>query len=159
MKIEGIIQKSAEGFCPPHAFVLMMAMAAGVIMTVVAALMLAMVMAAAGMGIKCQRTCQEGLHSLVGIAADTAVDLDVGILQCKAGAAANATADEHVHSQTLQEACQCAVTEAVVSDYFAGNNCTVFYDINLKLFGTSEVLENLTVFIRNRNFHIDYLLG
>ena len=52
-----------------------------------------------------------------------------------------------------QEACQRAVTAAVGINNFRMNDLAILSFIKLKLFGVSEMLKNLPVFIGNCNFH------
>ena len=52
-----------------------------------------------------------------------------------------------------QKACQRAVTAAVGINNFRMNDLAVRSFIKLKLLGVAEMLENLTVFIGNCNFH------
>ena len=100
-----------------------------------------------------QIACQQSSYCSICITGNTCIYFDISIIQSNSCTHAHAAADQCGNTGFCQVACQCAVTEAVVSDYFAGNNCTVFYGINLKLFGTTEVLENLTVFVSYCNFH------
>ena len=54
-----------------------------------------------------------------------------------------------------QEACQCAVTAAVGVNNFRMDDFAVRNFIKLELFGVTEMLKNLTVFIGNCKFHKD----
>ncbi len=64
-------------------------------------------------GIKRQRTVQESLHCLIGIALHTADQTDIGLRKRCLCAAANAAADQRIHTELCQQAGQRTVTAAV----------------------------------------------
>ena len=86
-------------------------------------------------------------------AADAAVELDTGLRQCHLGTAADAAADQGIHALLHQEARQRAVAAAVGVHHFLPDDLAVRHFIDLELLRVAEVLENLTVFIGNCNFH------
>ena len=69
------------------------------------------VVVAADIGIKVQCACQEQGNSLIGIATDTAVELNTSLAECHLCAAADAAADQNIGIQCAQNTGQCAVTE------------------------------------------------
>ena len=142
-----------------------MAMTAAVTLVVMVAAMMVVITAvtlpmvvAAGIGVKAEHTGSKGLHSLIGITADAAEDLDVRILQGKPGAAANAAADEYIHALRLQKACQGAVTAAVGIHHTGGRHLAVLHDIELELSRVAEMLKNITALIGHCDDHVIFLL-
>ena len=63
--------------------------------------------------IKRQRTVQESLHCLISIALHTADQTDIGLRKRCLCAAANAAADQRIHTELCQQAGQRTVTAAV----------------------------------------------
>ena len=111
------------------------------------------VMVAADVGIVVQVAGQECFHSVIGIAGNTAVELDAGLRQSHLRAAADAAADQNVNTAVEQEICQSAVTAAVGIHDLGGDDSTVFNIVNLELLGVAEMLENQLVCVSNCNFH------
>ena len=130
-----------------------MVMAAIMVMVITAAVTALVMVAAAGIGIICQSVSQESLHGLVCIAHNAAVDLDIRILQRKAGAAADAAANEHIHAKALQKASQGAMAAAVGVHHLGGNHFARLCGIDFKLGGVTKVLEHIAIFVGNCNFH------
>ena len=104
-------------------------------------------------GIVAQISAEQRVHRRVSLPADAAVELDTRLGQCRLRAAADAAANQSIHALPRQEACQRAVTAAVGINDFRMDDFAVRGFINLELLGVSEMLENLTVLIGNRNFH------
>lgn len=71
------------------------------------------VMITADVGIVCKRACQQGVHRCVRFAADAAVELNARFRQRHLSAAADAAADQRVHTVPGQETGQRAVAAAV----------------------------------------------
>ena len=104
-------------------------------------------------GVVAQTSAEQSLHRCVSVPADTAVELDARLGQSCLRTAANASANQSVHTVLHQEACQCAVAAAVGINNFRMRDFAIRSFINLELFGMAEMLKNLTVFIGNCNFH------
>ena len=100
-----------------------------------------------------QLACQQCSNCSVCITGNACIYFNICIVQCDSCTHTHAAADQCTNTMLCQVACQCAVAEAVGSDDLAGNHCTVFYFINLKVFSPSEMLKNLTVFVSYCNFH------
>ena len=64
-------------------------------------------------GVIAQISAEQCAHRRVSVPADTAVELDARFGQSCLCTAADASADQSVHTVLHQEACQCAVTAAV----------------------------------------------
>jgi hypothetical protein len=62
------------------------------------------VVAATGAGIKIQNTCSKSFCGFIGIAAHAAIDSDAGIRQRKAGTTANTATDQRIDTQACQKA-------------------------------------------------------
>ena len=104
-------------------------------------------------GIVVQTSAEQCVHRCVSVPADTAVELDTRLGQSCLRTAADASANQSVHTALHQEAGQCAVTAAVGVNDFRMSDFAVRSFINLELFSVAEMLKNLTVFIGNCNFH------
>ena len=104
-------------------------------------------------GIVAQISAEQCAHRRVSVPADTAAELDARFGQSCLRTAADASANQSVHAVLHQEACQCTVTAAVGINNFRMDNFAVRSFIKLELFGVTEMLKNLTVFIGNCNFH------
>ena len=104
-------------------------------------------------GIVAQISAEQCTHCCVSVPTDTAVELDARFGQSRLCTAADASANQSVHSVLHQKACQCTVTAAVGINNFRMNNLAVRSFIKLELFCVTEMLKNLTVFIGNCNFH------
>lgn len=63
-------------------------------------------------------------------------------------------ADERIHAVLLQKTSQCTVTAAVCGRDLCIFNFAVLNLIDLKCFGMAEMLENQSVLIRYRDFHV-----
>ena len=111
------------------------------------------VMVAADVGIVVQVACQECFHSVIGIAGNTAVELDTGLSQSHLRAAADAATDQNVNTAAKQEACQSAVTAAVGIHDLGGYDGAIFNVGDLKLLGVTEMLEDQLVCVSNCDFH------
>src|SRR5699024_1474536 len=112
------------------------------------------VMGAHGVGVVLQAARQQGLHRLVGAALCAGIQLDAGLCQRGARAAADTAADQGVHPALGQQTGQCAVAALAGADDLAGDHLAVFHIVYLKLFGMAEVLEHQAVFIGDCNaFH------
>ena len=123
---------------------------AGVVSTVV---VLAVVVAALGVGIEGQLARQQVRYLAVCVAGDTGVELNARFGQGSAGAAADAAADQGVHLMLLKEPSQGAVAAADGADHLGGNHLAVLDIIEFKLFAVAEVLEHLAIFVSYRDFH------
>ena len=154
----------ADDFVSP-CVVLVAAMSAAVVRTatVVAAavstvVVLVIVVVALDIGVIAEIVRKIRLDRCIARAAYTAVELDARLCKSHLCATANASADENVSTECLQKSRKCSVTASVCVRDLGGNDLTVFYSVDLKLLGVSEVLKDLSVFISNCNFHIFILL-
>ena len=100
-----------------------------------------------------QGAVQKGLHSGIGIAADTAEQTDTGLGQCHLGTTADAAANQGVNAVLHQKAGQCTVTAAVGANNLCVQDAAVTDFVNFELLCVAEMLKNLAVLIGNCNFH------
>ena len=129
-------------------------LAAAVVTAGVTSLAVLMVMVVTvNIGIVAQISAEQCAHRCVSFSTDTAVELDTRLGQSCLRTAADASANQSVHTVLHQEACQCAVTAAVGVNDFRMRDFAVRSFIKLELFSVAEMLKNLTVFIGNCNFH------
>ena len=96
---------------------------------------------------------QQGGHRPVGVPRRAGVESDARLGQSVSGAAADAAADEGLHAVLPQEARQGPVAAAVGVHHPAGDHRAVFHVVELELLRVAEVLEYLTVFISDCDFH------
>ena len=118
----------------------------------------AVVVGAAGVGIVVQFTCQEGFHSIIGIAVNTAVEIDACLVQSSTGAAADAAADQGVNLVGGQVASQCTVAGTGDAEDLSVDDGTVLDLVELELGGVAEVGEDLFVLISNSDKHDNFSL-
>ena len=123
--------------------------AAGMTFTV----MMLTMMIALHIGIVCQNTCQECFYCSVCIAGNTAEQLDTGCRQSHLGTTTDTAANQNIRLQGLQYASQSTVSTAVGIHYFGGYDLTFLHIIDLEHLGVAEMLEDVSVFISNRNSH------
>ena len=86
-------------------------------------------------------------------AADTSIQLNTCLGKCHLCATADSAANECVNFQILEDCGKRAVSLTVGISNRAACDLSVFYVVNLKLLGVTEVLKDLSVFISYCNFH------
>ena len=100
-----------------------------------------------------------GSHRIVCIPADTAEQLDACLGKGRLGTAADAAADEGIHTQLGKQSCQRTVTASVGVNDLRLYNGAVLDVVHLELFGVTEVLEDFSVFVSYCNFHFTVSFG
>ena len=115
--------------------------------------LLVVVVGAAGVGVKDQRAGKIRRRSAVSIAGNAAAQPDAGLCQCHLCTAANAAAQQHVHAVAHQKAHQCAVPLPIGGNDLGAGDAALLGGVQLELCGVAEVLEHLTIFIRNCDLH------
>ncbi len=116
------------------------------------------VMVAGGIRVEFQIIVQIIANSLIGAARNTSDKSDAGFAQSVLGAASDASADQDVYASFLEEACQSSVTAATCADHLFAFYVLVFDVIDLETLGVAKMLEDLTIFISNGDFHFITLL-
>ena len=121
--------------------------------TFMASTMMVFMMIAACVRIIFQRSSREGLGSLVCRSPDTCIELDARVCQCHLRSHTDPATDQGVDFRGLKETSQSAVPAAVCVDNLFSHNAPVFHIIELELLGMTEMLEDFSVFICDRNSH------
>ena len=104
------------------------------------------VVAAYGVGIVGQAASQQGLHLGVRTAGRTGVELNPRLSQGAAGAAADAAADQGVHSKSPQETRQGAMAGAACLHHPGGDHLALRRLVDFELLRMAKVLKNLSVY-------------
>ena len=100
-----------------------------------------------------QFSFQQIFYRFLRFTGSSAVNLDPGLGQSLLGSAANAAANQRIHTLGCQKACQGAVpASGRIHQSFAAD-LSLCHFIDLKLLGMAEMLKNTPVFIRYRYFH------
>ena len=137
----------------------MPAVAAAVMLTaaMVAAFMIAMVVfamvVAFRLRIVVKRVAEQRFNSSVRAALHAAEQTNASLRQRHLRAAANTSADQHVHVQALEHTCQSAMAAAIGIDHHAHDHFAILRIVDLEGFRMTEVLENLAIVIRHCNSH------
>ena len=111
------------------------------------------VMAAVRIGVKDKMTGQIVRHSCVCIAGNAAKQLNPGLCKSVLRTGTNTAAENDIYTVLNKEAHQCTMALPIGRNDLAGRKLTVFDVIDLELCGVAKVLEHLTVFVRNCDFH------
>ena len=123
------------------------------VMTAAVMILSLLVMAAPHIGVIGQPAPQQGRHSLVRFPSHTTIQLNAAGLQRSAGPAANAPADQRVHSQRLQYAGQRTMALSIGIHHLGSLDFPRLHIVDLELPGVSEMLEDFARFISNRDSH------
>ena len=111
------------------------------------------VVVTAGIGVIFQRSFNKSFYSSISSALNSCIKLDPGIGKCRLRTHANASANQSIRLNRLQESCKSSVAAAV------GRYDLFVYDpalrnvVQLKLLGMTKVLEDLSVFIGDCDSH------
>ena len=111
--------------------------------------LLVVVVGAAGVGVKDQRAGKISRRSAVSLAGNAAAQPDTGLCQSHLCTAANAAAQQHIYAVAHQKAHQCAVALPIGGDHLGAGNVAFLDSVQLELRRVAEVLEHLTIFIRD----------
>lgn len=149
-------QKTGAAFAAPvNCYVLMATVAAAAMTAAVVAFIMMMlsVMVALNIGIIQQIAGNQGSHSCISAAGNTAVQLNACCCQSHLSTAADTAADENICVESSQHTGQGTVTAAVGIHNLRGYYLTVLDIIDFKFLGMAEMLENHTIFISDCNSH------
>ena len=116
------------------------------------------VVVAAYIGIEVERAAEERIHGAVCVAAYPTVQADSCFGQSDLCAAADAAANQRVHAVSGQKTGQRAVAAAIGGHNFTLADLSIRHVIQLELLCVSKMLENLTIFVGDSNFHRKGLL-
>lgn len=120
--------------------------------------MMRIMVAAVGRVAGLQRARQQAGNCRIRIALHAAVDLDAKAAQRNLRAAANAAANQVIHTVHHQETRQQAVAAASRIDDLRGDDLAFLDLVKLKLGAMAKVLINLSVIVCNCNLHLLFLL-
>ena len=129
-----------------------------VVAAVVTFAMMMIVMIASCSRIICEIACNQCGNRCIGTAFDTAVKLDAGLCECILCTGTDTAADQNIYAERRKHTGECTVTAAKRIDHFHCDDAAVFDTIKFKLFAVTKMLEDLAVFIRYCNFHVQILL-
>lgn len=104
--------------------------------------------------VKDKAAIQQCLHRRIGRAGHTAVQADARRSQRRLCATANTAADQDVGAQLAQQSGQGAVALPVGAYHTAGSDAAIRHIIELELFGTAKMRENIAIFVSNCDAHI-----
>ena len=96
----------------------------------------------------------KSFYRLVSASARTAVQPDSCFSESILSAHADATADKSINILILQKSGKRAVTASVCINNLLFCDLSIFYIVNFKLLGMTEMLKYLTIFISNCNSHL-----
>ena len=133
--------------------IVVMAAAALVVLAVSALMAFAVVMVVAVRAGIDQVASQISFHSLIRAAGSARADFDPRIGERIESASAKTAADQYLDILVSQKARQRAVSDATRSDHFARHYFAILYLIYFKILSSSEMLEDIAVFIGCCNFH------
>ena len=139
------------------AMLMAMATASAALMAVAVLVAVATAAARGALGLR-DLARKEGVHDVVAVARRTGIDIDAGLSEGVNSPAADATTDKHVDAACCKHAGKSAMTSTIRAYYLRGYNLTTLNVIELKLLRATKVLENLTIFVRDRNPHTVLLL-
>ena len=111
------------------------------------------VVAATGDGCRDEPTGQILGDGSVCTAGQPAKQLDASLRQGALCPGTDAAAEDNIHMVLHQKACKGSVSLPVGGDDFGILQQAIFGGVDLELFRAAEVLEYLTVFIGNSDFH------
>lgn len=104
-------------------------------------------------GVEVQFACYQCFCCCISVAGNTTIKPDTNIAQCHLGTAANTAADQGIHLQCTQDACQCTMSAAASIHNLRRNDFSIFHIMDFKLFSVTEVLKDFSVFISDCNSH------
>ena len=100
-------------------------------------------------------TSQIVCNNSICIAGNAAEQLNARLCQSRLRTGTNAAAEDGIRTVLYKEAHQCTVALTIGGDHLTAQDLTVFCMVDLELCGVAEMLEHLTIFVRNCDFHIN----
>ena len=105
------------------------------------------VMITPDIGVEVQLACCQCFCCCISVAGNTTIKPDTHIAQCHLGTAANTAADQGIHLQCTQDACQCTMSAAASIHNLRRNDFSIFHIVDFKLFGvTLSVYESVHLY-------------
>lgn len=111
------------------------------------------VMVAVRIGVKDKMTGQIVRHSCICIARNAAKQLNPGLCKSVLRTSTNTAAENDIYAVLNKEAHQCTMALTIGRNDLTAQNLAVFCIVDFELCGVAKVLEHLTVFIRDCDFH------
>ena len=111
------------------------------------------VMVAVRIGVKDKMTGQIVRHSCICIARNAAKQLNPGLCKSVLRTSTNTAAENDIYAVLNKEAHQCTMALTIGRNDLTAQNFAVFCIVDFELCGVAKVLEHLTVFIRDCDFH------
>ena len=103
--------------------------------------------------VKDELTGQIVCNNSICIAGNAAEQLNARLCQSRLRTGTNAAAEDGIRTVLYKEAHQCTVALTIGRDHLTAQDLTVFCIVDFELCGVAEVLEHLTIFVRNCDFH------
>ena len=111
------------------------------------------VMVAVRIGVKDKMTGQIVRHSCICIARNAAKQLNPGLCKSVLRTGTNTAAENDIYTVLNKEAHQCTMARPIGRNDLTAQNLAVFCIVDFEQCGVAKVLEHLTVFVRNCDFH------
>ena len=89
------------------------------------------VMITPDIGVEVQFACCQCFCCCISVAGNTTIKPDTHIAQCHLGTAANTAADQGIHLQCTQDACQCTMSAAASIHNLRRNDFSIFHIVDL----------------------------
>ena len=103
--------------------------------------------------IKDELTGQIVCNNSICIAGNAAEHLNSSLHQGNLCTGANTAAEDDIRIMLNQKTDQCAMALTIGGNHLTAQDLTVFRIVDFELCGVPEVLEHLTIFVRNCDFH------
>ena len=110
-------------------------------------------MVAVGIWIKNKISCKVIRNNAVSCARNAAKQLNPGLCKSVLRTGTNTAAENDIYTVLNKEAHQCTMALPIGRNDFTAQNLAVFCIVDFELCGVAKVLEHLTVFVRNCDFH------
>ena len=101
-----------------------------------------------------QFSLQISFYCLICISFCSGTQFHTCLCKSSLGSSADAAADQHIYFLLRQESCQCAMSYAIRTDHFTGNDLIIFHFIYLERLGSSKMLKYVSIIISHCYFHI-----
>ena len=110
-------------------------------------------MVAVRIGVKNKISCKVTRNNAVSCARNAAKQLNPGLCKSVLRTGTNTAAENDIYTVLNKEAHQCTMTLPIGRNDLTAQNLAVFCIVDFELCGVAKVLEHLTVFVRNCDFH------
>ena len=111
------------------------------------------VMVAVRIGVKDKISCKVIRNNAVSCARNAAKQLNPGLCKSVLRTGTNTAAENDIYTVLNKEAHQCTMALTIGRSDLTAQNLAVFCIVDFEQCRVSEMLEHLTVFVRNCDFH------